>query len=432
VAEVSLTKGSYRQPELGRKARIPHHHLVEARILRLSRIQLRSNLRTLLILILVIALWLGWRVNKAHRQSHAIAQVEKFNGYVRFDYEYVSGKEIPNSEPKAPKWLRRHLGDDYFREVSLVTYVDQPLSDATLAPLTDLNAIEELRFLTRLAHEKAPVAPPPGLERLTESGLSRLEGLTRLRRAKFQNMKLTGSMLRHLSRSIQLEELKVIEGDRIKGGITDEGLPPFSAMTRLRVLSLWCHRITGSCLEPLRGSRSLEELEFSGSPISTAGFENIGAITNLKSLYFNQVDVSDRHLSDLRHLTGLTRLTLDNNRSKITDAGLVHLSGMTQLEWLDLTGCKIAGRGLASLKNMTQLKRLCLGWTGVDDPGLEVIAGFVKLECLELHQTKITDGGLVHLRGLKNLRELSLIGTAVTPQARDELKTAIPTLSGVR
>jgi len=397
----------------------------------LSRIPRSFSLRTGLLLILVAALWLGWRVDKARRQHHAIDQVEKYNGYVRFDYEYLNGKEIPDAQPWGPKWLRRHLGDDYFREVSRVIYVDQPLSDAPLAPLTDLSAIEELRFLTSISHA-APVDPPPGLERLTESGLSRLEGLTRLRRVEFHDMELTGSMLRHLNRSAQLEELKVFEGDAIEGGITDEGMPPLGAMPRLRVLSLWCHRITGSCLEPLRGSRNLEELQFYGSPISAAGFENIGAITYLKDLYFNQVDVSDRNLSELRNLTGLTRLILDHNESKITDAGLVHLSGMTRLEWLDLTGCKITGRGLASLKNMTQLKRLCLGWTQVDDSGLEVIAAFPKLECLELHQTKITDAGLFNLRGLQNLRELSRIGTAVTPQALDELKTAIPTLSEVR
>lgn len=203
-------------------------------------------------------------------------------------------------------------------------------------------------------------------------------------------------------------------------------------MPRLRVLSLWCHRITGSCLEPLRGSRSLEELQCYGIPISTAGFENIGAITNLKDLYFNQVDVNDRNLLDLRHLTRLTRLTLDSNRSKITDAGLIHLNGMTRLEWLELTGSKITGRGLDSLREMKQLKRLGLGWTQVDDIGLEVIAGFSKLERLELHQTKVTDAGLVCLMGLKNLRELSLIGTAVSPQAIDDLKKAIPTLTDAR
>ncbi len=60
---------------------------------------------------------------------------------------------------------------------------------------------------------------------------------------------------------------------------------------------------------------------------------------------------------------------------------------------------------------------------------LDVIAGFPKLESLELHQTRVTDAGLVHLRGLKNLRKLSLRHTAVTPQAVDEWKKAIPTLT---
>ena len=397
--------------------------------MRLPRIRLSVSLRMFLLLILVAALWLGWRVDKARRQRHAIAQVEKYNGYVRFDYEFADGKEIPDAQPRAPKWLRRNLDDDYFREVSRCIYVDQPLSDATLSPLTDLSAIEELRFLTRMHHGKAPVDPPPGLERLTEVGLSKLEGLTRLRRLEFHDMELTGSMLRHLNHSTQLEELEVFEGDGIEGGISDEGMPPLGAMPRLRVLALWCHRITGSCLRPLRGSRSLEELQFYGSPLSAAGFENIGAISNLKDLYFNQVDISDRNLWDLRNLTGLTRLTLDYSQSKITDAGLIHLSGMTRLEWLDLTGCKITGRGLASLQEMRQLKRLCLGWTQVDDIGLEVIAGFPKLESLELHQTRVTDAGLVHLRDLKNLRKLSVRYTAVTPQAVDELKKAIPTLT---
>jgi hypothetical protein len=48
--------------------------------------------------------------------------------------------------------------------------VDQPLSDAALAPLTDLSAIEELRFRTRVFHRFALVDPPPGLERFAGAG----------------------------------------------------------------------------------------------------------------------------------------------------------------------------------------------------------------------------------------------------------------------
>lgn len=396
------------------------------------RIRLTLSLRVLLLLILVAALWLGWRVDKARRRRNAIAQVEKYNGYVDFDYQFVNGNEIPDAQPKAPTWLRRNLGDDYFRNVCRVYYSNQPLSDATLAPLKDLSAIEELSFSKSFYHGKAPVDPPPGLDRLTEAGLTRFDGLTRLRRLNIGYMELTGSMLRYLNHCTQLEELEITELENIEGGISDEDMPALGSMPRLRVLSLWNLQVTGSCLKRLRRSSSLEKLSLIGNPLSTAGFENIGGITSLKDLLIDQIEIGDRNLSSIRNLTGLTRLMLGNSRSKITDAGLIHLSGMTRLEWLDLTGSKITGRGLALLKEMKQLKRLCLGATRVDDLGLEVIAGFPKLETLELHQTKITDAGLVYLRRLKNLRELSVTSTAVTPRAVDELKRALATLTETR
>jgi hypothetical protein len=80
--------------------------------MRLPRIRVSLSLRTLLLLILVAGLWLGWRVEKARRQRLAIAEIEKFNGYVRFNYEYADGKEVPDAQPKRPKWLRRYLGDE--------------------------------------------------------------------------------------------------------------------------------------------------------------------------------------------------------------------------------------------------------------------------------------------------------------------------------
>lgn len=192
--------------------------------------------------------------------------------------------------------------------------------------------------------------------------------------------------------------------------------------------------ITQGYLEQVRGSKSLQELEFYGSPISSIGYDNIGAIPNLRELYFNQVNVCDDNLACFKNLTNLTKLTLENNsdRVQISDAGLVPLGGMTRLEWLNLTGSRVTGQGLASLKALKKLRRLYLGWTQVDDAGLEVIASFPHLEVMELHQTKITDAGLARLKGLTNLRELSLIYTKVSEKAVDELKEAIPTLTNAR
>jgi Leucine-rich repeat (LRR) protein len=75
---------------------------------------------------------------------------------------------------------------------------------------------------------------------------------------------------------------------------------------------------------------------------------------------------------------------------KITDADLVHLKGLANLQSLTLFRLKITDAGLVHLKGMT------------------------KLETLSLELTKITESGLVHLKGLTELQTLKLDGTKVT------------------
>ncbi len=209
--------------------------------------------------------------------------------------------------------------DEYFQEVSRVIYVDQPISDATLAPLDNLGGIEELCFLSRMGHHTLPeVMPPPGLERLTEAGLARLGKLTRLRRLDIEEYHpseegehyLRGSMLNQLNRARGLEELRLFQA-----GMTDRGMPPLRSMPHLRKLDLWCNRLTGTFLAPIRGSATLQVLELRWNPISDAGLENIGTLTNLRELDLSDTDVDDAGVSHLTALTNLTELGLGRDES---------------------------------------------------------------------------------------------------------------------
>ena len=56
--------------------------------------------------------------------------------------------------------------------------------------------------------------------------------------------------------------------------------------------------------------------------------------------------------------------------TKITDAGLVHLKGLTNLQNLDLIGTKVTDAGLVHLKDLTNLQLLRLEDTQVTDAGL--------------------------------------------------------------
>jgi len=94
-------------------------------------------------------------------------------------------------------------------------------------------------------------------------------------------------------------------------------------------------------------------------------------------------------------------LVLSRNK-KVTDAELVHLEGLTELQNLILWG------------------------TQVSDAGLVHLEGLTKLKAVSLAETKVTDAGLVHLRGLVNLTQLYLDRTQVTNAAVAELKKSLP------
>jgi Leucine-rich repeat (LRR) protein len=55
----------------------------------------------------------------------------------------------------------------------------------------------------------------------------------------------------------------------------------------------------------------------------------------------------------------------------LTDAGLVHLKGLTSLQRLTLSGTKVTDAGLVHLKGLTSLKMLSLQKTKVTDAGVK-------------------------------------------------------------
>ena len=113
----------------------------------------------------------------------------------------------------------------------------------------------------------------------------------------------------------------------------------------------------------------------------------------------------------------------------ITDAGLVHLKELTNLQTLNLFACtKITDAGLVHLKELTNLKSLRFGSfrSQITDAGLENLKGMTKLEELLLYCPKVTDAGLVHLTGLANLQELSLGNTKVTDAGVADLQKSLP------
>jgi hypothetical protein len=129
-------------------------------------------------------------------------------------------------------------------------------------------------------------------------------------------------------------------------------------------------------------------------------------------------DVDDEDLA--RHLSPPERITaLALPGTRVTDAGVDHLTACTNLEWLDLSGTQVSDVGIAQLAQATKLQRLSLRKTDIGDAALETIASFNQLDDLNLAHTRVTDEGMQRLfppgkpSPLNKLTALWLEGTAV-------------------
>src|SRR5262245_40067519 len=113
---------------------------------------LRFSLRTMLLLITALCIWLGFQINAARRQKEAVAAILSVGGAVYYDYQYaplaVGGPSYTldqNRTPPGPQWLRQCIGDDYFRTVVNVIF-DRP-NNIAKGDLDQLAKLPRLRIL---------------------------------------------------------------------------------------------------------------------------------------------------------------------------------------------------------------------------------------------------------------------------------------------
>ena len=102
----------------------------------LFRLHFQFSIRSLLILTVVVAIpcsWLAVKMQQVRRERDAAAAIEKLGGSVEW------------SEPFRPMWLRRLLGDDFFRSVA---HVKLDGTEVTDAGLENLKGLHQLQYLT--------------------------------------------------------------------------------------------------------------------------------------------------------------------------------------------------------------------------------------------------------------------------------------------
>lgn len=174
------------------------------------------------------------------------------------------------------------------------------------------------------------------------------------------------------------EQRKAVEAIRELGGSVSND-PASGGMTSAAVAFLG--KLLGEDL-----SFSVNRVSLTSTPVTDAGLQHLHGLTQLEWLRLCTTQVSDAGLEHLRELTQLRILELQSTR--VTDAGLVHLQGRTQLEHLYLGDTQVTDAGLEHLRELTQLKVLCLIGTQVTDAGLMNLRGRARLQRLYLMDTQ--------------------------------------------
>ena len=269
------------------------------------------SLRTLLLAVLVVAVWLGWYCDRARRQKQSVTAISRLGGWVYYDYELVNDKYDPQAASWVPGWLRSQLGVDFFHnvvEVNLVYHYDKG---------------------KRLDNAQ-----------VTDGALYRLDGFPRLRR------------------------LLLYEGQA-----TDQGLAEVGRLKHLEHLYMWdAGKVTDAGIAHLRKLRKLKYLHCDDSQMADESLRVLAALPRLERLWLQGNRFTDRGLAYLEGMTQLEELWIGMGPTNITDDGVQHLKGLVNLERLGLQETKVTSKGLEHLKGLKNLKSLSLWGSQVKDP----------------------------------------------------------------
>lgn len=270
---------------------------------------LQFSVRTVLLLVAVLCVWLGYRVHASRQRAEAIAHIEKLGGQIYYDYQVKLDSDgdpylVPLTPYPYPEWAKPLTEVLFPPRVWSVGLHSIPLSD------------DDIPFIAGFDGLHTAVLAGTGI---TDAGLAELSRLSELRNLTLQRTNVTDEGVASVARMRNLRQLDLSET-----AVTDKGLAKLKGL-QLRELFLWRLNITDAGVAHLREMKSLERLILDETRVTDAALADIA------------------HLNNLQHWLGLCY-------TQITDEGLEQLSGLKKLEHINLLYTDISREAALKLK----------------------------------------------------------------------------------
>lgn len=283
-------------------------------------------------------------------------------------------------------------GAAILKEIRTLEHLNVPFGSLTAVGLAHLAELDRLRFLwaqgpktgdaelKQIGRMKSLESLLLGGEAFSLEGLTCIAGLRKLQTLNISAQKVDPEAFPLLAKLPALESLNVLSSQR---NIGISAANSFSGAPRLKRLEIGLLERDGGTLE-LKDLPQLEVLKLSmerGEPLNDDDIACVADMKNLRTLAFGM---------------------LGTGPADITDAGMTHVSGLTSLERLYISGRGITDRGLAEVAGLHRLRDL--GLAGA-----------------------FSDAGLRHLEPLHGLTRVAVRSSgAFSPAALERLRTALP------
>ena len=262
---------SYRRPTRhGRRAESPSRYFdMSTTQPPKPKRRFRFTLKTLLIVVTLFTVGVGWIGSRLYRarenrarvaagvdavvESTTVAEIEKLGGTVSYGYEQL----------RPPTWLERRFADPGNADDPVIVYTVTKVGFLDDAIATDAC----LKLLKGISGLQSLIATGPGI---TDAGLEHLAGLESLVYLDLRDTNVTDATLERLKGLTDLQYL-LLEGTRV----TDAGLKHLMGLTNLQSLSLNKTSITDAGLEHLAGLESLRHLVLWETNVTDEGVEKL-------------------------------------------------------------------------------------------------------------------------------------------------------------